>query len=79
MTYSQTEITTTEPIAHKVLVISLTVSDPCRGLDVCQGKGKSTCYEHGKQLRKLLMLMTAFVSLLTLADDYSLGQQIANS
>ena len=35
------------------------------GLVVCQGKGKPTSSEHCKQLEKLLMLTSGFVSLLT--------------
>jgi hypothetical protein len=49
------------------------------GLVVCQGKGKPRSPEHYKQLKKLLMLMSAIVSLLTIAADYSLGQLIAKS
>jgi hypothetical protein len=48
--------------AHKVIIASLTVNDRFGGLVACQGKGKSTSSEYCKQFKKLLMLMSAFVS-----------------
>jgi hypothetical protein len=44
-------------------------SDGFGGLVVCQDKARSTSFEHCKQLKKLLMLMSAIVSLLTRANE----------
>jgi hypothetical protein len=52
------------------------VTDGFGGLVFYQDKGRTTSSDHRK---KLLMLMSAIVSLLTIAADYSLGQLIAIS
>jgi hypothetical protein len=59
-----------------VIIASLTVNDRFGGLVFYQDKGRTTSSDHRKKLKKLLMLMSAIVSLLTIAADYSLGQVI---
>ncbi len=53
------------------------------GLVVCQRKGKATPCEYWKHLKKLLMLMSAFVSLFTLnqivLEPFSVSQKWALS
>jgi hypothetical protein len=55
------------------------MNDCFGGLVLYQDKGRTTFSDHRKKLKKLLMLMSATVSLLALASDYPRFLHLAKS
>jgi len=49
--------------------LKIALNDRFGGIVVCQSKDKSAYFVHGKQLKKLLMLMSAIVSKRTIYSD----------